>query len=242
MADEKKMPFTAHLEELRQRLILICIAIAIGFGLSYTISDKIILFLQRPMQDQKLIFLAPTEAFFVNLKAAFFAGLFFTAPFTFLQLWLFVAPGLLEHEKRFALPFLLCSSVAFLIGATFGYFLILPLGLQFLLSQGQGIWEPSITLSNYISFASKLLIAFGMVFEIPLVVLLLSKFGLITPAFLSKNRKYILLLCFVFGAILTPPDVVTQALLALPMYLLFELSVFISKVVYRQRAASEARG
>jgi sec-independent protein translocase protein TatC len=106
--------------------------------------------------------------------------------------------------------------------------------LQFLLAQGQGIWEPTITLSNYISFASKLLLAFGMVFEIPLVVFLLSKVGLITPAFLTKNRKYVLLLCFVIGAILTPPDVVTQMLLAVPMYLLFELSVLLSKMVYRQ--------
>lgn len=242
MADEKKMPFTAHLEELRQRLILIAIAIGIGFVVCYTFSDKIILVLQRPMQGEKLIFLAPTEAFFVNLKAAFFAGIFFTAPFTLFQVWLFVAPGLLETEKKFAVPFLIFSSIAFITGAVFGYFLVLPLGLQFLLAQGQGIWEPSITLSNYISFASKLLIAFGLVFEIPLVVFLLSKLGLVTPAFLSKNRKYVLLGCFVIAAILTPPDAVTQVLLALPMYLLFELSVLISKMVYRQASQKAQQG
>jgi len=230
IGSDEKLPFTEHLEELRHRLIVIVIAIGIGFAASYGFSHHILRFLQRPLPTH-LVFIAPTEAFFVNLKAAFYAGVFFSAPLILFQVWKFVAPGLYAHERKYSLPFLMLSTLLFVVGAAFAYLVILPLALRFLIAQGGDLWKPNITLSNYLSFCMKLILAAGLVFEFPVLMYFLSKVGIVTPAFLSRNRKYALLAAFVVAAIFTPPDVFSQILLAVPLYLLFEASIFVAKRV-----------
>lgn len=230
----EKMPFTQHLEELRKRLIIIFATIGVGFLLTYFISDKIISMLQKPL-GQDLIFIAPTEAFFVNLKAAFFSSIILTIPITLYQIWKFISPGLLTEEKRYTLPFVIFSTIMFFVGGIFAYFLIIPFGIKFLLNYGSQQIKPMLSLGNYISFTTKLILAFGFVFELPLVILFLTKLGLVTPAFLTKNRKYAVLIVVIVAAILTPPDVFTQILMAIPLIILYEAGILLSKLTYRKK-------
>jgi sec-independent protein translocase protein TatC len=230
IASDDKLPFTDHLDELRHRLIISVIGIGVGFAISYVFSQQILILLQRPMPT-RLIFIAPTEAFFVNLKVALYAGLFLSIPLILFQVWKFVAPGLYEHERRYSYPFLLISTVLFLIGAAFAYLVILPIALHFLIAQGGELWEPNITLSNYLAFCMRLLLSAGLIFEFPVLMYFLTKVGVVTPEFLVKNRKYAVLAAFTISAILTPPDVFSQILLAVPLFLLFEVSIFVAKRV-----------
>jgi sec-independent protein translocase protein TatC len=224
------LPFTDHLDELRHRLIVSVVGIGIGFAVSYGFSQQLLLLLQRPMPT-RLVFIAPTEAFFVNLKVAFYAGLFFSVPLLLFQVWKFVAPGLYEHERRYSFPFLISSTVLFLLGGLFAYVVILPIALHFLIAQGGELWKPTITLSNYLAFCMRLILAAGLIFEFPVLMYFLVKIGVVTPEFLIKNRKYAVLVAFIVSAILTPPDVFSQVLLAVPLFLLFEVSIFIAKRV-----------
>jgi sec-independent protein translocase protein TatC len=240
IGSDEKLPFTEHLDELRHRLIIIVIGVGVGFAASYGFSQQILLLLQRPMPTQ-LVFIAPTEAFFVNLKAAFFAALFLTTPLILFQVWKFVAPGLYEHERRYSWPFLIISTVLFGVGGLFAYLVILPLALHFLIAQGGELWRPSITLSNYLSFAMKIILAAGLLFEFPVLMYFLVKIGLVTPEFLIKNRKYAFLGAFIVAAVLTPPDVFSQVLLAVPLFLLFEVSIFVAKRVTAASASTDGQ-
>lgn len=228
VAPEEKLPFTEHLEELRWRLIIVIATITVWFGICYTYSVDIIKFVQKPL-NQKLIFISPTEAFFVNLKVAFFAAIFLSLPVIIYQLWAFVAPGLLEKEKKYTLPFIISATICFIIGAGFCYFIVLPVGTKFLLSFAGGELKPMISVNNYISFISRFMIAFGAVFEFPVVIFFLSKVGIVTPEILSKNRRYSILGIFIISAILTPPDVFTMFLMAIPLMGLYEISILIAK-------------
>jgi sec-independent protein translocase protein TatC len=236
IGSDEKLPFTDHLDELRHRLIVSVVGIGLGFAVSYGFSQQLLLLLQRPMPT-RLVFIAPTEAFFVNLKVAFYAGLFLSVPLLLFQIWKFVAPGLYEHERQYSLPFLFVSTALFLIGAAFAYLVILPIALHFLLAQGGELWTPNITLSNYLSFCMHLILAAGLIFQFPVLMYFLAKIGVVTPAFLAKNRKYAVLAAFTISAILTPPDVFSQVLLAIPLFLLFEVSIFVAK---RVASGSEA--
>jgi sec-independent protein translocase protein TatC len=238
IASDDKLPFTDHLDELRHRLIISVIGIGVGFAISYAFSQQILLLLQRPMPT-RLIFIAPTEAFFVNLKVALYAGLFFSIPLILFQVWKFVAPGLYEQERRYSYPFLLISTVLFLTGAAFAYLVILPIALHFLIAQGGELWQPNITLSNYLAFCMRLLLAAGLIFEFPVLMYFLAKVGVVTPEFLVKNRKYAVLVAFIISAVLTPPDVFSQILLAIPLFLLFEVSIFVAKRVASRNDSAE---
>jgi sec-independent protein translocase protein TatC len=241
IGSDEKLPFTEHLDELRHRLIIIVVGIGVGFAISYGFSQQILLLLQRPMPTQ-LVFIAPTEAFFVNLKAAFFAAVFLSTPLILFQVWKFVAPGLYEHERRYSFPFLIISTILFVVGGLFAYVIILPLALHFLISQGGDLWQPNITLSNYLSFAMRIILVAGLIFEFPVLMYFLAKIGVVTPEFLVKNRKYAFLAAFIVSAIITPPDVFSQVLLALPLFLLFEVSIFIAKRVTTVPDDNERRG
>ena len=241
IGSDEKLPFTEHLEELRSRLIFILIAIGVGFAASYGFSENILRFLQRPLPT-RLVFIAPTEAFFVNLKVAFYAGLFFSAPVILFQVWKFVAPGLYAHERQYTWPFLLISTLMFVVGAAFADVVILPVVLHFLLTQGGDLWKPNITLSNYLSFCMRLLLGTGLIFEFPVLIYFLSKVGVVTPAFLVKNRKYALLAAFIVAAALTQTDLFSQILLAVPLYLLFEASIFVAKRAAGAQDAAETQG
>jgi sec-independent protein translocase protein TatC len=214
------------------------VGIGLGFAISYGFSQQLLLLLQRPMPT-RLVFIAPTEAFFVNLEVAFYAGLFLSVPLLLFQVWKFVAPGLYEHERRYSFPFLIISTILFLLGAIFAYVVILPIALHFLISQGGELWQPNITLSNYLSFCMRLILAAGLVFEFPVLIYFLTKVGVVTPEFLVKNRKYAVLVAFVIAAILTPPDVFSQVMLAVPLFLLFEVSIFVAKRVASGREAGD---
>jgi len=244
MDAEDKVPFTAHLEELRQRLIVCFIAVGIGFVVSYGFKEKLFQILTRPlisvMQTQdNMIFTSLPEAFFTYLKVAFLTGLMLAAPVIIYQFWMFVAPGLYHKERRFLVPIVFLSSVFFIGGALFGYFIVFPFGFKFFLGFATDTIRPLPSMKEYLAFAAKLLLAFGLVFELPLVITFLAKLGLVSVDFLKKNRKYALLLFFVFAAILTPPDVVTQIMMALPLMILYEISIVGAKIFGKKQVADK---
>ncbi len=235
MDDEKKIPFTSHLEELRRRLIVCFIAVGIGFVLSYGFKEKLFQILTRPLisvmkTGDKLIFTGLPEAFFTYLKVAFLSGIILATPIIFYQFWVFVAPGLYHKEKRLMVPIVFLSTLFFVGGSFFGYFIVFPYGFKFFLGFASETIRPLPSMREYLSFASKLLLAFGVVFELPLVITFLAKLGMVSVSFLKKNRKYAVLLFFVGAAILTPPDVVTQIMMALPLMVLYEISIVGAKI------------
>lgn len=231
MQEEDKLPFTDHLEELRTRLIRCFIAIAIGAAAAYGFKEVIFTILTQPLIDvlpkgDAIIFTGLPEAFFTYLKVSLLAGLLLASPVIIFEIWMFIAPGLYKREKRMMAPAILLSVVFFTGGAVFGYFFVFPFGFKFFLGFASESLRALPTMREYISFASKLLMAFGLAFELPIFITILAAMGLVTPAFLRKNRKFAVVFFFIFGAILTPPDVVTQILLATPMVLLYELGIF----------------
>jgi len=240
VSGDASMSLTGHLTELRNRILYILGAILAAFLGAYFFSNELLAIAQRPIAGQKLVFLSPTEAFFAHIKVSFFCSVFVSLPVILLQIWRFCAPGLRDREKRYAAPFVFFSTLSFIAGALFCYFLILPYGLAFLLSFATDALTPQISIGFYISFAFKLILTFGLVFEVPVLTVLLVRLGVITPAFLSRNRGYVCVGAFVMAALLTPPDVVTQALLAGPIIVLFEISILVSKVIVRRKKKREA--
>lgn len=233
--DEKKLPLTAHLKELRKRLILSFIAVGGGFALCYAFAEKIFDILAAPLLEMmptggSLIFTSVAEAFFTYMKVAFIAGLILASPFVLYQVWAFVAPGLYRHEKKYVIPFVLAGSFFFAIGIFFGYVIALPVGFKFLLGFATDFIKPMPSMKEYLSFSIKFLLAFGIVFEFPVVLVLLARIGVVNAKMLAKQRKYAILLIFIFAAILTPPDIISQVILALPMIGLYELSILLSKM------------
>ena len=244
MDEQGKIPFTAHLEELRKRLIVCFIAVGIGFVLSYGFKEKLFQILTRPLisvmqTGDKLIFTGLPEAFFTYLKVALFSGLILSTPVIFYQFWMFVAPGLYEKEKQHMIPIVFLSTFFFVGGSFFGYFIVFPYGFKFFLGFASEIIRPLPSMREYLSFATKLLLAFGLVFELPLVITFLAKLGMVSVSFLKKNRKYALLLFFVGAAILTPPDVVTQVMMALPLIVLYEISIIGARIFGRKKSEED---
>ncbi len=233
--DEKKLPLTTHLQELRKRLILSFIAVGGGFALCYTFAEKIFDILAAPLLKMmptggSLIFTSVAEAFFTYMKVAFISGLILASPFVLYQIWAFVAPGLYRHEKKYVVPFVLAGSFFFAIGILFAYYVALPVGFKFLLGFATDFIRPLPSMKEYLSFSIKFLLAFGLVFEFPVVLVLLARIGVIDAKTLARQRKYAILLIFIFAAILTPPDIISQVIVALPMIGLYELSILLSKL------------
>ncbi len=233
-ADEK-LPFTAHLEELRNRLIKSFIAIGIGFAVSYGFKEKLFDILARPLiqvmrEGDTLIFTGLPEAFFTYLKVAFLSGVLLASPVLFYQFWMFIAPGLYRKERQLLVPILVLSTFFFAAGALFGYFIVFPFGFKFFLGFATETIRPLPSMKAYLSFSAKLLLAFGFIFELPLVLIFLARLGIVSVDFLKKNRKYAILLAFIVGAILTPPDVITQVLMALPLITLYEISIIGARI------------
>jgi sec-independent protein translocase protein TatC len=237
--EEGRMPFLAHLGELRQRIIVSLVALMIGFAATFTFSERIINYLAQPLAPVKLAFLEPTEPFWVNMKVALVTGAFLVLPVILSQVWGFIAPGLLPHERKFALPFVVLSTFFFFIGAAFAITVIVPKAILFLISFKTGNLVPTLSVNRYVDFVIKFTVAFGLVFELPLAITLGSRLGLVTPAFLAKNRKYAILLCFVAAAILTPtPDAFNQLLMAGPMIVLYEAGIVAARVFGRRKRAA----
>ncbi len=245
MSDEK-LSFTAHLEELRKRLIFCIVAVVIGFVTCYSFSQKIYVFLARPLQEvlppnSSLIFTTPTEAFLTYLKTAFIAGFFLSIPIVFYQLWKFIAPGLYNHEKSYVLPFVLSSTVLFIGGAVFGYFVVFPFAFKFLMGFSSDMTRALPSMKEYLSFVIKLLLAFGIVFETPVFIFFLAKLGIVNYQMLKAYRKYFLVLAFVVGALLTPPDPLSQIMMAVPLLILYEVSVLVTRLFGKKRVEGDEK-
>jgi sec-independent protein translocase protein TatC len=243
--DEKKLPLTAHLQELRNRLIYSFIAIGIGFLVCYGFKESIFDILAYPLlkvmpNKGSLIFTSVAEAFFTYMKIAFIGGLVLASPFVLYQVWAFVAPGLYKHEKRYVIPFVFLGSLFFSIGILFGYFIAIPIGFKFLLGYATDFIKPMPSMKEYLSFSIKFLLAFGLVFEFPVVLLLLTKIGVIDSKKLARQRKYAILLIFIFAAVITPPDVISQVLLALPLIGLYEISILLAKFFGKRSSSSSS--
>jgi sec-independent protein translocase protein TatC len=233
--DEKKLPLTAHLQELRKRLILSFVAIGVGFGACYAFSQPLFDILAAPLMKVmpvggSLVFTSVAEAFFTYMKVGFIGGLVLASPFVLYQVWAFVAPGLYRNEKRYVIPFVLLGSFFFALGICFAYYVALPAGYRFLLSYATDFIKPLPSIKEYLSFSIKLLLAFGLVFEFPVVLLLLARIGIIDAKAMAKRRRYAILLIFVFAAVVTPPDLISQVLMALPLVALYELSILLARL------------
>jgi len=241
MIEDEKIPFTSHLDELRKRLIIAFIAIGVGAAISFAFKEWLFNILVLPLvkvmeEGDTLIFTGLPEAFFTYLKVALLSGIIVASPVIFYEFWMFVAPGLYTKERRLMIPIVLLSSFFFIGGALFGYFVVFPWGFKFFLGFATETIRPLPAMKEYFAFSSKLLLAFGLVFELPLVLTFLAKLGIVSVAFLKKNRKYALLLFFVGSAILTPPDVVTQVMMALPLMVLYEISIIGAKIFGKKKS------
>jgi sec-independent protein translocase protein TatC len=240
---EKTAPLTEHLEELRKVLIKSFIAILVGTVVSYGfLLDRIMEIVVGPLKKlgQELVFLGVTEGFFTQLKVAFFAGIILASPIVIWQILSFILPALYSHEKKMFFPLFFFGIVLFAGGIVFGYIFVLELGLRILLINFSGGLTPMISVSKYVSFVISFLLPFGIVFEIPIITYFLTKMGFVTPQYLRKNRRYVILIMFVIAAVLSPgPDVIAQLFLALPMIVLYEFSIIISAILYSKKQKAE---
>ncbi|MBW2022962.1 MAG: twin-arginine translocase subunit TatC [Deltaproteobacteria bacterium] len=244
MTEDDKQPFMSHLEELRKRLVACAIAVGVGFVAAYFFKERLFELLVMPLkrvlpEGDKLIFTNLPEMFFTYLKVAFVAGLLAAMPFIFYEIWMFVAPGLYQKEKKFLIPFVASSSILFVGGALFGYFVVFPFGFKFFMSFANDYIKPLPSVKQYFAFSTKLLLAFGLVFELPVATFFLAKMGLVTSDFLKKQRKFAILLIFVGAAILTPPDVITQIMMAGPLLVLYEISIWVAKLAGKKKSEEE---
>ncbi len=235
MVSDEKQPFLSHLEELRKRLIACAIAVGVGFVGCYIFSERLFQLLIAPLtkvmpEGNHLIFTNLPEMFITYLKVSFVAGILLTAPFIFYQLWMFVAPGLYQTEKKYLIPFVISSTVLFVGGALFGYFVVFPFGFKFFMGFSSEYIKALPSVKQYFSFSIKLLFAFGLIFELPVIIFFLAKMGLVTSDLLKQKRKYAILLTFTIAAILTPPDVITQLMMAGPLILLYEIGIIVARL------------
>ena len=242
-ADER-MPFTTHLEELRNRLVRILAAVGIGFVVCYNFKEWLFKVITKPLADvlpakSFMIYTGMPEAFFIYMQIAFFASLFLTSPYCLYQIWKFISPGLLAREKKYVLPFVLVSSALFTGGVLFGYFIVLPPAFKFFVSFSSDFLKPMFSLREYLSLTLKFLLGFGVSFQLPVFLFFMTKIGIVNHRMLSKQRRYAILLIFIVAAVLTPsPDAVTQTLMALPLIVLYEIGIVVSKYAEKKPVAA----
>jgi len=245
--EDYKMSLTDHLVELRKRLVRCVIILFIGFGACYYYKDFIFDIVTRPLvhvlpKNSYLIYTGLTEAFFVYMKLAFFASLIITCPFIIYQIWKFISPALHSTEKKYVLPFVLFSTLLFISGVLFGYFIALPPAFEFFVSFNNRYLQSMISFSDYISLFVTFLLGFGLSFELPVFMFFLAKLGIVNSQMLSKQRKYAILVIFIVAAILTPsPDALSQILMAIPLMFLYEVSIFITKFAGKKKIDSESK-
>ena len=239
MAENKKeLSFLDHLEELRKRVIR-CLFFIIMFSIvAYFFSEKIINFVSKPIPH--LYFMSPTEAFAIRIKLSLIVGVIVSVPVIFYQAWQFVVPGLLEKEVKIVIPVVVSSTIFFLIGAVFCFFLVLPVGLKFLLGFGTEKLSPLIKITDYINFISYMTLAFGAVFELPVLSYFLAKIGVISAPTLRKGRRYAIVIILILAAALTPgPDIFSQLMLAGPLYVLYEISIIVVMITRKKKSRDD---
>jgi sec-independent protein translocase protein TatC len=244
MTDEKQ-PFFSHLKELRDRLLVCIVAVAIAFIFTYYFKERLFDFLMQPFlkvmpAQSSFIFTGITEAFLTYFKISVVAALFVAAPVILYEFWMFVAPGLYEKEKKYVYPFIIFGSLCFICGALFCYFVVMPNMYRFFVSYAREFVTPMPDLKNYMGLTLKLLIIFGFIFELPLVAFYLARAGIIKAKMLAKKRRYAILAVFIISAAITPPDVVSMILVALPLWGLYELGILIAKVFGKKETLDDS--
>ena len=235
---DKKAPLATYLQEIRKRLILSFIAVGAGFLICYYFSDSIFEILIAPLinniqnihVESTLIFRTVAEAFFTYMKVGFVAGLMLASPFILYQIWGLVVSRLDQDKKRYVLLFVLGGSLLFALGILFGYFVALPFGCKFLLRYASNTIKPMPDMNEYLSFSVKFLLTFGLVFEFPILLLILARIGVVNAKMLAQKRRYAILLIFIFAFIISPPDLISQVLMALPLMGLYEVSILLCKI------------
>ncbi len=231
--DEGGLGFLDHLEELRWRLIKIIVGVVIAGSVALYFGQDIFELAIKPLGDLELHVTSITGSFYAYIIVSLFAGMFAIAPFVFYQLWAFVAPGLYKSETRFILPAVISSSGLFAVGSWFCYRFVLPFAIAYLVSFGEGALTPIITVSSYLTFAGMMVLSFGAAFNMPVIAFFLAQMNLLRTETLAKGRRVAVVVILVFAAIITPPDVFTQLLIGGPMYVLFEVSIIVVRVVNR---------
>ena len=238
--EARSMSFLEHLEELRKRIIYSIIAVAVGFGACWAYAPKVYEIMQRPIVQvlhknhlsDKLVYLNPTEPFNIYLKIGLLAGVFVASPFVLYQVWAFIAPGLYRNERRYVLPFMFSTVFLFVAGAVFGYYIVYPNALDFLINYGAQ-FQPMISIGEYTDLFLTIIIGLGIVFELPIVVFFLSLMGMVTAGWMWRNFRYAILVIFIIAAIITPTtDIVNMTVFAAPMIVLYLLSIIIAFVVH----------
>ena len=248
---DKQMPIMEHLIELRNRLTWAVLALFITFGVCYYFVEDIYGFLVRPLAeimgpDRRMIYTALTEVFFTYVKVSFFAACFVSAPVFLGQIWAFVAPGLYKNERSAFMPFLFATPILFLMGGALVYYLIMPLAWKFFLSfeQAGGAANLAIQLEakvgEYLSLVMKLIFAFGLCFQLPVLLTLMARAGIVTADGLARRRKYAIVIAFAFAAVLTPPDLISQIGLGIPIIILYEISIIMARISERKRSKEDA--
>lgn len=238
------MSFLEHLEELRTRLVRCLLSLVVGFAVCWGFHEQIFRVLTRPLRQAdpnvQFIYTSPTEAFMLYMKMAFFVGIFVAAPYILYQIWAFVSPGLYPHEKAYAIPFILFGSLFFAGGAAFGHLFLFPATFRFLGEFAGTEMKFMPRVGEYYSFYSWFLLGLGLVFQLPVLIFILSRIGLVTAGFLMRKFKYAVLVAFIVSAVITPtPDVVTQSLLALPMLGLYLLGIMVAWIFGKPRRVPE---
>ncbi len=232
---EKKLPFLSHLKELRDRLLICIIAVAVAFFITYYFKERIFDILMRPFvlvmpAKSAFIFTGVTEAFVTYFKISVVMAIFVAAPVILYEFWMFVSPGLYDKEKRFVYPFIIFGSICFICGGLFCYFVVMPYIYRFFVSFAAEFIIPMPDLKSYMNLTLKLLIIFGFIFELPLVAFYLTKAGIINTKMLASKRRYAILGMFIISAFITPPDVASQLIMVIPMVGLYEVSILITRM------------
>lgn len=243
--EEARMSFWDHLEELRQRLLRCVIAITLGFGICIAFGERVFSLLASPItkllpKDATLVFTGLPDPFFVYLKVAFISGIFVVLPYCLYQIWLFVVPGLLEKERKLAFPFVVVATILFYLGAAFAYFVVFPAAFKFFLGYQTEELKPMISIRDYVSLSMLLMLAFGAVFETPIIVVFLGLLGVFDSKLLKRGRRYFVVIAFIIAAILTPtPDVVNQTIMAVPMIIFYEVGIQVLVLFEKKRKREE---
>ena len=241
---DQPQPLVAHLTELRDKLLRALLAILVVFIGLFPFANEIYAFVSKPLREilpegASMIATEVASPFLTPFKLTLVAAIFLAIPYVLYQVWSFIAPGMYRHEKRFAIPLLVSSILLFYGGAAFAYYVVFPLIFAFFTSVGPEDITIMTDINRYLDFVLKLFFAFGLAFEIPIVAVLMIWTGITTPEDLAKKRPYIIVGCFIFGMLLTPPDIISQSLLAIPMWILFEFGVFFGRFIHQSRSDTE---